>query len=181
MVVALALACVLGRESNAQASSAHVVEIEGLYGHTAVDVEKWAQASPVDRRNMAAYGVNARVLFLFIGNAHAGFELGSHHLFRYELFTQIGTSITREKHVVAAQHWGIVTRFDVSRKLALDVGFGFHYLKRSVLPGLQLGLTYPLFERAKLSVPLGARMDLIPDNEVTAVPLSLRSGLSIKL
>lgn len=179
----VATLCGFASESRAQETqetSALLVEVDALVGRTAVDVAKWGRANRVENRSQRSAGVNARLFISFLGKARVGFELGSQHLFTYEVLTQTGTSLTRERHTVAAQHASVIARFAKSPKLTLDAGAGFYYFSETSLPGLLFEANYVVLQGKKLAIPVGVRMDLIVDNEVSAIPVSLKAGVSFK-
>lgn len=158
-----------------------LLEVEGMAGYTAVDMAAWAGTPNVSNPQQTAYGVNARLLLLRIGTAHAGFELGAAQVLSYEQVTQVGSIITREKHSVSASHLGMVLRFRGAAGLSYDFGFAFHYLSRSTLPGVHGAVTYHLMDEGRVSIPIGARVGMIFDENAVAMPMTFTTGIALKL
>lgn len=177
----IVLASTFAPLAQSQENRSLALEAEGVVGYTGVDIEKWARVTRVETRDQVSYGVNLRLFLAFLDKAHVGLEVGSHHLFRYTVLTQTGFLATRDRRTVAAQQVGIVARFKASPKFLVDVGGGFRYLGENSLPAVHVAVKYRLFERRKISLPLGMRLDMILDDAVTAVPISLASGVFFKL
>lgn len=178
--VVTAMTCGLGGSATAQESH-RLFEVEGVMGRTAVDVAKWGRVQRVDHSDRTTYGFNARFFVGFIGANRFGFEIGSQRLFAYELATVVGTTVTREKHTEAASHIGAVARFPHTPKLAFDLGVGFHYLSDISLLGVHFATSYRVVDQPRFAIPLGFRMDAILNSDATAVPMTLKTGVSIKL
>jgi hypothetical protein len=163
---------------DAQDTSGKLVEVEGHFGYTAVELEKWANLTSINNRDLQARGINARWFITRMGRARTrvGIELGSRQLFRYEV---VGPS-TREQHVVASQHLGVVMRFREARRFNWDAGIGFGFFGGYSLPALHTQGTFALIDRGRFRVPFGGRLDLVLNEQSTALSMSIVSGAAFK-
>lgn len=180
--LALVVAGLLSSRLDAQDTSAKLVEVEGHVGYTGVELEKWANLATVDSHDPRAFGINARFFMLRLGRARTrvGVELGTRRLFKYELFFQGPGTTTREKHVVASQHLGVVVRIRESPRINWDAGIGLDFFAKYSLPGLHTQGTYVLIDRGRFRVPLGGRIDVVLNENSTALSMSLVSGVGFK-
>jgi len=165
----------------ARAQTERRIEVEGVFGLTAVDVNTWAMSQGITYFDWQAYGVNVRGLLASIGRTRVGVEVGTHRLFRYETFSQIGFQQTYTMVTEASQHVSAFMRLETKQWAAIDAGFGFHYLKKATLPGFFLSGDLRLLSYGRMTLPIGARIDLIVDQNAAALPLTLKSGASFKL
>jgi hypothetical protein len=175
---ALVLVSLAGARARAQDSSTKLVEVEGHFGYTAVELEKWANRTNINYRDPRALGINARWFITRLGRARTrvGLEVASRRLFRYE----ITGPFVREKYVVASQHIGVVLRLRESPKINWDGGMGFDFFGGYSLPSFHTQGTYVLFDRGKFRVPLGGRMDAILNEQSMALSMSIVSGAAFK-
>jgi hypothetical protein len=158
------------------------LEVEGLFGYTGVDIEKWARVRRVHARDQESYGANLRLFVVHLGSVYTGFEVGSQRMLQYTLLTRTSDfTSTRLIHTVVSQHVGVVARFQPRPRISVDAGGGFRFLDETSLPATHLAVRYRLFGRRGWSVPLGVRLDMILDDYTTAVPMSFATGFFIKL
>ena len=162
----------------AQDTNTKLLEVEGHFGYTAVELEKWANLSSISYRDARALGMSARMFITRMGRARTrvGFEVASRRLFRYEI---TGPAV-REKHIVAAQHLGVVARFREARRFNWDAGLGFDFFGSYSLPGFHTQGTYVLIDRGRFRVPVGGRLACFLNEQSTALSMTVVSGAAFK-
>jgi len=180
LAASLALTVAVGAV-NAQAPK-KLLEVTGLVGYTAGDVDKWSGSTKVNDWDQMAWGVSARLFFKKTSVATLGVEYGYQHQMWYELrIPYLTSSFLYPDYTVAAHHINLILRSTLSPKLFLDLGAGMHFFDGFVDPGLVLGLTGLLHDGPKYSFPIGIRIDPILDSDAMLTPITANLGLGIKL
>jgi hypothetical protein len=159
--------------------NALVIEAELVGGYTPVELEKWARAR-VTTSDHTSYGVNLRAFLFFIGDTRVGVEVGNQHFFRWESHNQFGSTVIKDVNDVAGYRFGIVVQVCDEIRYDCDMGYSFHFIGRDVLPGGHLGVNYLLLNRRRVSLPVGARLDVILGDQATALPVAFKTGITIK-
>jgi hypothetical protein len=161
---------------NAADRPARLIEAELLAGYTPVELERWANTRPTSS-DQTSYGVKVRAYLIFIGKTRVGLELGNQHFFTWEQSTQVGSTIVRRINTVAGFNVGVVTRPCDTPRFDCDAGYGFYFLG-DVVPGAHFGMNYVLLKRRRMSIPIGARIDLLFGDQAFALPLALKTGVT---
>jgi hypothetical protein len=176
---ALILAASRGRaQAPAPEEPAFRVEAEALYGFTLVDAPKWARFTGVNAQNKQMIGVIGRVFFLYLGQMRTGVEIGGQQLFSYEVETLGPSGPERQKVYVDPFHFAVAGRTTPRPRLDLDFGLGFYFSEENSRPGLHFGASYRVVDGKRLSIPVGARIAAVMEENSSAWPLALKAGVA---
>ena len=179
---ALLLAILVGRaEAQQQQYRPPSFEVDAFVGYTAVDADEWSGFTEISSANHLGYGVTARYVFLNISGARLGMEIGTQQLFTWEIESTVGTSVVRRKSTVAGFHVMPIVRVAEGNRGSVDVGFGFHFLGGDGVPGLLVNTNYTVLRRKKFTVPVGARVNFVLNDPVSAMNVSFKAGVAVPL
>ena len=179
---ALALALGAATTAVAQDRKPHRIEIDGIVGYTAVNVEQWAEFPRIDEMSHIAGGVALRGLLTYLGSTHVGLEVGTEQLFTYRHQQELpGQPLTTTEATIAGFHILVVGRFVELERYSWDLGFGWYALGDAALPGLMTNLNYAILRRARFSIPVGARLNVILNEPAIAATVMAKIGISIPL
>ena len=157
------------------------LEVDGFVGYTAVDADEWAGLPQVSSANHIGFGALLRYMFLNISGARLGIEVGTQQLFSWELESTVGTTVVRRKSTVAGFHFAPMVRVAEGNRGSVDVGFGFHFLGDDGVPGLIVNTNYTILRRQRFTVPIGARVNLVLNDPVSAMNVSFKAGLAMPI
>lgn len=155
-------------------------ELDALGGYTMVNIERWSRFRRVDARSQDLAGGLGRVFVVYLGQLRVGAEAGSQHLFWYQLKAQSPAVIVRRRVNVAPQYGGIVVRLVERSRLDVDYGFGFHFFDETSRPGSHFAATFRIVQWRGFSLPIGARVATILDEDAMMVPIALKAGLALR-
>lgn len=175
------LAVLISASASAQDRKPHVVEVDGLFGYTAVDVAKWAQLSRVEESSHFAGGIVVRGLLAHLGTTHVGLELGTGRVFSYTARQETPTQIITEKATVAGFHVLVVGRFLELDRYSWDAGVGWFGLGDASVLGLMTSFNYVLLRTSRFHIPVGARLHVLFNEPAVAATAMARLGISIPL
>lgn len=178
---ALALALSAATAAAAQDRKPHRIEVDGIVGYTAVNVEEWAEFSRIDEMSHMAGGVVLRGLLTYLGTTHVGLEIGTQQLFTYKHQQELPGQTTTTEATVAGFHILIVGRFVEFERYSWDLGFGWYALGDAAVPGLMTNLNYAVLRRPRFSIPVGARVNLVFNEPSIAATVMAKVGISIPL
>lgn len=179
----LALALTLGAANIAAAQDRkpHRIEVDGIVGYTAVNVEEWAEFPRIDELSHMAGGVVLRGLLTYLGPTHVGLEIGTQQLFTYKHQQDLPGQTTTTEATVAGFHVLIVARFVELDRYSWDAGFGWYALGDATVPGLMTNFNYAVLRRLRFSIPIGARLNIVFNEPSIAATVMAKIGISIPL
>ena len=176
---ALSLAAARGwAQGPAPQERAFRVEAEALYGFTLVDAPKWSRFTGVNEQNKQMIGVIGRVFFLYLGQMRTGIELGGQQLFSYEVETLGPSGPERRKVHVDPFHFAVAGRTTPRPRLDVDFGIGFYFSEENSRPGVHFGASYRVVDGKRFSIPVGARIAAVMEQNSSAWPLALKAGVA---
>lgn len=178
---ALVLAFGAASSAAAQDHQPHRIEIDGIVGYTAVNVEKWAEFPRINELSHLAGGVVLRGLLTYLGPTHVGLEVGTQRLFAYKHEQELPGQTTTTEATVAGFHILIVGRFVEFERYSWDLGFGWYALGGETVPGLMTNLNYAVLRRPRFSIPVGARLNIVLNEPAIAATVMAKIGISIPL
>ncbi|MGH7638097.1 MAG: hypothetical protein ACREOK_10645 [Gemmatimonadaceae bacterium] len=178
---ALALALGAATSAAAQDHKPHRIEIDGIVGYTAVNVEEWAQFPRIDELSHMAGGAVLRGLLVYLGPTHVGLEIGTQQLFSYKYQQDTQGQLTTTEATIAGFHILIVGRFVELPRYSWDLGFGWYGLGDATVPGLMTNLNYAVMRRPRFSIPVGARLNVVFNEPAIAATMMAKIGISIPL
>ena len=178
---ALALALGAATTAVAQDRKPHRIEIDGIVGYTAVNVERWAEFPRIDEMSHLAGGVVLRGLLAYLGPTHVGLEIGTQQLFSYNYQQETPGQTTTTEATVAGFHILVVGRFVELERYSWDLGFGWYALGDATVPGLMTNLNYAIVRRPRFSIPVGARLNVVLNEPSIAASVMAKIGISIPL
>lgn len=177
----IALAVIAASSAAAQNQKPHRIEMDGLLGYTAVNVEQWAEFPRIDELSHLAGGVVVRGLLTYISTTHVGIEIGTQQLFTYKHQQDVPGQITTTEATVAGYHVLLVARFMELDRYSWDVGFGWYALGDAAVPGLMTNFNYDLLRRSRFSMPVGARLNIVLNEPAIAATVMGKIGIAFPL
>ena len=157
------------------------LEVEGFTGYTLVDADKWGGFTELSGANHVGFGAAVRYIFINFTDARLGMEIGTQQLFTYEVEGNSGAQIVTRKTTVAAYHVIPVVRIAEGNRSSVDVGFGFHFLGDGAAPGLLVGTNHVILRRKRFTVPIGARVNVVLNDPVSAMSIAIKAGVAIPM
>lgn len=177
--VALALPCALSAQDNTYRPPS--LEVDGFVGYTLVDADRWSGFSEISSASHVGFGAAARYMFIRFSGARLGMEVGTQQLFTYTIEGNTGSQIVRRTSTVAGFHVIPVLRMAEGNRSSVDVGFGFHFLGNGAVPGLLVSTNHVILRRARFTIPIGARVNVVLNDPVSAMSLAFKAGVAVPM
>lgn len=157
------------------------IEVDGMLGYTAVQVDKWANRTAIADQDQASMGAALRFMFVWFGRTQVGVELATQQLFTYSLQGGTPGTIVTQETTVAGLQFLVIARPVNERRYQVDFGAGFHVFEDVTSPALLTALHYVVLERPRYSVPMGARVNITLNEAAAALTAMLTAGIAIPL
>lgn len=162
--------------------SADEVEITIGAGYTAIDLDSLVEkdeiaGTSVEDWDQFNYGISVQYYFFKTGSIHVGSEILYQHLYWYSV--RVPTVPYPREYSVDQVSLSIITRFDVKKNSAIDVGPVFTFANETEL-GFFTAFNYFLTNFDFAEIPIKLRIDVRNGKEVY-FPISLSTGVLFEM
>jgi len=159
-------------------------ELTGGAGYTAIDIEELVEQDEVKGTfatdwGQASYGISGQYFFAAKGNIGFGAELMYQYWYWYNVSVPFGTQRIFREYSVSAFKVTPIVRFGTNSSFAFDIGPEINFSDGIIL-GILLSANYNIRISDNIEIPIKVRVDII-DQIVVAVPITLNTGIRIKL